>query len=83
MRYRARPVEIEAMRYMTPADCYHISKEFPDIELHNDMRGTLVWDYLQLTWVLVNPGDYVIKGMRGEYYPCAADVFEEKYEEVE
>jgi len=27
-------------------------------------------------------GDYIIKGMLGEFYPCNAEVFEAKYEEV-
>lgn len=29
-----------------------------------------------------NPGDFIIKGVRGEFYPCAKDIFEETYEEV-
>lgn len=41
-----------------------------------------VWDYLQKTWVAVNDNDYIIKGMKGEFYPCDADVFEAKYQEV-
>lgn len=27
-------------------------------------------------------GDYIIKGLKGEYYPCKPDIFEEKYEVV-
>ena len=26
--------------------------------------------------------DYIIKGLRGEYYPCKPDVFEKKYEAI-
>lgn len=29
-----------------------------------------------------SPGDYVIKGIRGEFYPCRKDIFEESYEVV-
>jgi len=29
-----------------------------------------------------NPGDYIIRGVRGEYYPCEKSIFEETYEEV-
>ena len=29
-----------------------------------------------------NEGDYIIKGVHGEFYPCARDIFEETYEEV-
>ena len=27
-------------------------------------------------------GDFIIKGVHGEYYPCKPDIFEETYEEV-
>lgn len=27
-------------------------------------------------------GDYIIKGVHGEFYPCKPDIFEETYEEV-
>jgi hypothetical protein len=30
-----------------------------------------------------NKGDYIIQGVRGEFYPCAKDIFEETYDEVE
>ena len=29
-----------------------------------------------------NGGDYIIKGLKGELYPCKPDVFEKKYEEI-
>lgn len=28
-------------------------------------------------------GDYIIKGVQGEFYPCKPDIFKETYEEVE
>lgn len=28
------------------------------------------------------PGSYIIRGVRGELYPCRADIFEETYEEL-
>lgn len=27
-----------------------------------------------------NIGDYIIKGIKGEFYPCKPDIFEETYE---
>lgn len=30
-----------------------------------------------------NRGDYIIKGVNGEFYPCKPDIFEKTYEEVE
>ena len=29
------------------------------------------------------PGDWVIKGVAGEFYPCKPDIFEATYEPVE
>ena len=29
-----------------------------------------------------NIGDYIIKGIQGEFYPCKPDIFEASYEEV-
>jgi len=31
---------------------------------------------------IVCPGDYIIKGVQGEFYPCKPDIFEQTYEEV-
>lgn len=28
-------------------------------------------------------GDYIIKGVSGEFYPCKPDIFEQTYEEVD
>jgi len=30
----------------------------------------------------VCPGDWIIKGVNGEFYPCKPDIFEKTYEEV-
>ena len=32
--------------------------------------------------MVVNPGDYIITGVKGEVYPCKPDIFEMTYEEV-
>jgi len=29
-----------------------------------------------------SPGDWIIKGIKGEYYPCRADIFEATYDRV-
>ncbi len=31
----------------------------------------------------VSVGDWVIKGIKGEFYPCKPDIFEKTYERVE
>lgn len=30
-----------------------------------------------------SPGDWIIKGVNGEFYPCKSDIFEKTYEPVE
>lgn len=32
--------------------------------------------------ITASPGDYIIKGVQGEFYPCKPDVFKATYEEV-
>ena len=31
----------------------------------------------------VSKNDYIIKGIKGEFYPCKPDIFEESYDMVE
>lgn len=33
--------------------------------------------------MVAKTGDYIIKGVQGEFYPCKPDIFAETYEEVE
>ncbi len=39
-----------------------------------------VFDRLHDTWVRFEPGDWILRGIQGEYYPCKKDIFEETYE---
>ena len=39
-----------------------------------------VYDELHSTWIEFKPGDWIIKGIRGEFYPCEESVFAETYE---
>lgn len=32
--------------------------------------------------MLVTPGDFVIRGVQGEFYPCKPDIFEETYDQA-
>lgn len=48
--------------------------------MNDENISAVVWDYLHQTWVGVRLGDYIIKGMKGEFYPCDPEVFNSKYE---
>lgn len=41
-----------------------------------------VYDKLHDTWVKVAPGQWVIRGVQGETYPCADDVLRATYDFV-
>jgi hypothetical protein len=32
--------------------------------------------------MIASVGDWIIKGVKGEFYPCKPDIFENTYEEV-
>ena len=77
MRYRKKPVEIEAIQYNNnKAEI----EEFVGKELKED-SGSLVISTLEGDMKAM-PGDYIIRGVSGEYYPCKPDIFEMTYEEV-
>jgi hypothetical protein len=33
--------------------------------------------------MIASIGDYIIRGVKGEYYPCKPDIFEATYDTVE
>jgi hypothetical protein len=33
--------------------------------------------------LMASPGDWIIKGVKGEFYPCKPDIFQATYEPVE
>lgn len=76
-KYRKKPVVIEAVRFTTVEA---LKKIFPDAKIveiaGNIYVRTLEWD------MKISGGDYIIKGIKGEYYPCKPDIFEETYERV-
>lgn len=61
-----------------PDDVY-VALDIPTLE--GTMRAET---YHHSTWngLEYSGGDYVIKGTRGEFYPCKPDIFEATYEQV-
>lgn len=80
-KYRKKPVVIEAMQYgpyRVPSVAMHMfldnsgamfdGKGIIITTLEGNMRAEI--------------GDYIIKGIKGEFYPCKPDIFEATYEMV-
>lgn len=79
-KYKKKPVVIEAIQYISDEDSYNaiIRMGCPHIE-HEDH-----WTIVTLEGEMkVSHGDYVIKGVNGEFYPCKPDIFDKTYEKVE
>jgi hypothetical protein len=51
---------------------------FPDSDTTSEILGLRI-NTLEGT-MLASQGDFIIRGLRGEYYPCKPDVFHAKYE---
>ena len=79
MKYRKKPVVIEAVRFYPSM---MITDELPDgVEVDRDTGRAFIQTLEgELT---VNPGDWVITGIKGEKYPCRPDIFIDTYEKVE
>lgn len=87
MKFRKKPVVIEATQWFKDGDhpaverslgttssaispgILYRSKDFYVKTLEGNMK--------------VTPGDWIITGVKGEYYPCKPDIFEATYEPVE
>lgn len=90
MKYRKLPVVIDAVRwYGKLAD----ETEWPDWfreELGVNIRVDANTMHPNFTLVIVTlegdmrarSGDYIIRGVKGEIYPCKPDIFEATYEMV-
>lgn len=83
MKYRKKPVEIEAIQWEGSIESEDEIMEFMGVnELEvNDME-TSITIYTLEGAMKAQVGDYIIKGVKGEFYPCKPDIFEMTYEEV-
>jgi hypothetical protein len=52
------------------------------VQLNDVDRDFRVYDRLHNTWVAFEYGDWIIRGVQGEFYPCKPDIFAETYEPV-
>ena len=90
MKYRKKPVVIDAIQwngknhqemfdFLTNYDMSTLGENFY-ID-HDKIEGGLIIKTLEGEH-LASIGDYIIKGVKGEFYPCKPDIFEQTYEEL-
>jgi hypothetical protein len=97
MKYRKKPVVIEAVQWTGENQRamfdFLTTSTNKNITLEEDtFRIDLVNGSCQVGNLMIKTlegemkasiGDYIIKGVKGEFYPCKPDIFEKTYEEVE
>lgn len=96
MKYRKKPVVVDAVQWtgenhreMFDFLTYGTKRNSP-IETsgvnfhidHNRVKGGLIIKTMEGEHIACI-GDYIIKGVAGEFYPCKPDIFEKTYEAVE
>ena len=81
MKYRKKPVVIEAIQYIGTDENKIKLYHFIDSQFYVDENENLIIKTLEGD-MRANIGDYIIKGVHGEFYPCKPDIFEETYESV-
>jgi hypothetical protein len=82
MKYIKKPVAVQAVQYF---DSMRESDNLPDgvFISYWDYTPDGAGDYPTIHTLegphLVKDGDYIIKGVQGEFYPCKPDIFEATY----
>ena len=80
-RFRKKPVVIEAVQWdgTNYRDVYDLYDSEGDKEALQGAFGALLIPTLEGD-MEASPGDWIIKGIKGEFYPCKPDIFEATYE---
>lgn len=89
MKYVKKPVVIDAFQLgedsLVSEEWFWDSVARNDIIIHNFDRlstSNQAWCEIKTLegTMVAKAGDYIIRGVKGEIYPCKADIFEETYE---
>lgn len=83
-KYRKKPVVIEAIRWTgsNQADIADFMDSSP--AFGSDGQGAAWAEIRTLEGTMrADLGDWIIRGVKGEYYPCKPDIFDATYEPAE
>ncbi len=86
-QYRKKPVVIEAMQWYGDRGAYAAMEPIYWMESHGgpyriDGASGALYILTLEGEMRVDSGDWIIKGVQGEFYPCKPDIFEATYEPV-
>ena len=88
MKFRKKPVVIEAHQFFNDGSSYELihwinegqhatGREFAQWRNNQIMVPTLEGQHV------ASPGDWIIRGVAGEHYPCKPEIFDATYEAAE
>ena len=80
-KYRKKPVVIEAVKLEHNTDSQDKIIAWGVGEIKKGADGGLKIPTLEGD-MRAQTGDYIIKGISGEFYPCKPDIFKATYEEA-
>lgn len=85
-KYRKKLVTIEAIQFADNADCIlaihkFIGQRTTRVNYEDKDNPYIKIETLEGT-IKASVGDYIIKGVNGEFYPCKPEIFAKTYEEV-
>lgn len=85
MKYRKKPIVIEAVQYVKGDESFFdwIKAEKVSYFYRCEQGGNKLMVKTLEGDMHVSPDDFLIKGIKGEFYPCKPDIFEATYEKVE
>ena len=89
MKYRKKPVVIEAHQYDGTRESASTIIRWAHAGLPDEANAVVRHDGHQMTIrtlegnMTASKGDYIIRGVKGELYPCKPDIFAATYEPVE
>lgn len=78
-KYRKKPVVIDAVQW-TGNNFEEIHEFVSTGDLGFDFDSNEMMIYTLEGKMTASPGDYIIRGVEGEYYPCKPDIFDKTYE---
>lgn len=80
-KYKKKPVIIDAVQWKATKDSFDEILEMGDVKWKPGEMGSESFYVTTLEGdMLVNNGSYVIKGVKGEFYPCDEEIFKMTYE---
>lgn len=82
MKFKKKPVVIDAIKNDNPFDSVRWAEQF-DGDIHWKIEGSEITISTLEGEMTAKKGDWIIRGVKGEYYPCKPDIFEATYELAE